>query len=266
MSYDSTKPNVSQLIGDVILSANANDVALKKQQDDHEANATTAHGIDALIATQSAYNAHAANLTTAHGIDSILVNVAVLLAEIASARGSKSTVALRLAQALNADGSIRLSTLNNKWINNSDVPTYINATSFRVPGDKISYYIAGAQLRFTISGSYAYAPVASRSFSGGVTTVVIDPAYPVLTGGLSNVDMALIAWDNAVANSVTQALTQITALQGSLTAVQNIRSKVGDPTSSDLPAGQIGVWKNTSSGALKLWANDGGTLKSATLA
>ena len=120
MSYDSTKPNVSQLIGDVILSANANDVALKKQQDDHEANATTAHGIDALIATQSAYNAHAVNLTTAHGIDSILVNVAALLAEIALARGSKSTVALRLAQALNADGSIRLSTLNNKWINNSD--------------------------------------------------------------------------------------------------------------------------------------------------
>ena len=266
MSYDSTKPNVSQLIGDVILSANANDVALKKQQDDHEANATTAHGIDALIATQSAYNAHAANLTTAHGIDSILVNVAALLAEIASARGSKSTVALRLAQALNADGSIRLSTLNNKWINNSDVPTYIAATRFSVPGDRTKVYIGGAQLRLIISGTYTYASVASSSYGGGVTTITLDPAYQVLTAGLSAVEIGLIAWDNAVANSVTQALTQITALQGSLTAVQNIRSKVGDPTSSDLPAGQIGVWKNTSSGALKLWANDGGTLKSATLA
>ena len=96
--------------------------------------------------------------------------------------------------------------------------------------------------------------------------MVLDPAYAVLTSGVSKVDIGLIAWDNAVANAVTQALSMITALQGSLTAIQNIRSKAGDPTASDLPAGQVGAWKNTTSGTVKLWANDGGTLKSTTLA
>jgi len=40
----------------------------------------------------------------------------------------------------------------------------------------------------------------------------------------------------------------------------------GDPTAAELAAGKVRVWKNTTSGAVKLWANDGGTLKSVTLA
>ena len=38
-----------------------------------------------------------------------------------------------------------------------------------------------------------------------------------------------------------------------------------DPTTSDIPSGRTRMVKNTTSGALKLWANDGGTLKSVTL-
>ena len=219
MAFDATKPNTSQQIGDVITSTRDNDVALKAQIDAHQAD-STAHGLPSLVATQADYVAHKADSTTAHGLATTNAGVLALQTEMGAARGSQSTLATRLASALNGDGSIRLSTLNNKWINNADVPTYINATSFSVPGDKISYYIAGAQLRFTISGSYAYAPVASRSFSGGVTTVVIDPAYPVLTGGLSNVDMALIAWDNAVANSCTQNASNIANVQGQVTSLK----------------------------------------------
>lgn len=38
-----------------------------------------------------------------------------------------------------------------------------------------------------------------------------------------------------------------------------------DPTTSDIPPGQWRVWKNTSTGAVKLWVNDAGTLKSVAI-
>jgi hypothetical protein len=44
-----------------------------------------------------------------------------------------------------------------------------------------------------------------------------------------------------------------------------IRTKAGDLTTSDLPADTYQVSKNTSSGAVKLYVNDGGTIKSITL-
>lgn len=264
MAFDASKPNTSQQIGDVIAATRENDIALKTQIDGHQAD-PSAHGLPSLLVTQADYVTHKANSATAHGLGTTNANVGALQTELASARGSQTALATRLATALNADGTIRLSSLNNKWINNADAPTYIGTTSFSVPGDRTKVYLAGLQLRLTISGSYAYAPVASCSFSGGITTVVVDPAYPVLTTGLSIVDIGLIAWDNAVAVAVATAQADITTIAGKLGAVQNIRSKVGDPLAADLPSGQIGVWKNTTSGALKLWANDGGTLKSITL-
>lgn len=45
----------------------------------------------------------------------------------------------------------------------------------------------------------------------------------------------------------------------------NTQSMSGDPTSTEIASGKWMVWKNTTSGDLKLWANDGGTLKSVTL-
>jgi hypothetical protein len=45
-----------------------------------------------------------------------------------------------------------------------------------------------------------------------------------------------------------------------------ILSKAGDPTTSDVPSSKFAVYKNTSTGLVKLWANDGGTMKSVLLA
>jgi hypothetical protein len=39
-----------------------------------------------------------------------------------------------------------------------------------------------------------------------------------------------------------------------------------DPTTTDLAAGRAGVWKNSTSGVVKLWYNDAGTMKSTILA
>lgn len=38
-----------------------------------------------------------------------------------------------------------------------------------------------------------------------------------------------------------------------------------DPGTSGVPNGTWGMWKNTTSGIIKLWVNDGGVMKSVTL-
>lgn len=38
-----------------------------------------------------------------------------------------------------------------------------------------------------------------------------------------------------------------------------------DPGAAGVPSGTWSVWKNTTSGLVKVWANDNGTLKSVTL-
>lgn len=48
-------------------------------------------------------------------------------------------------------------------------------------------------------------------------------------------------------------------------ALSDVQQKAGDPTTSDVAANTWAVYKNTSSGVLSLWANDGGVMKSVAL-
>ena len=45
----------------------------------------------------------------------------------------------------------------------------------------------------------------------------------------------------------------------------NVLSLSTNPTTSDIPNGKWAIYKNTSTNTVRLWANDGGTLKSITL-
>jgi hypothetical protein len=48
-------------------------------------------------------------------------------------------------------------------------------------------------------------------------------------------------------------------------AQMQTQTKAGTPTTSDIPAGFWMVYKDTSGGSIRIWANDGGTMKSITL-
>jgi hypothetical protein len=63
--------------------------------------------------------------------------------------------------------------------------------------------------------------------------------------------------------TVAQAKAAEWANDGSF--LYKFASAAADPTSTEIPAGFVKLYKNTGSGVLKLWANDGGTLKSVTL-
>lgn len=219
MAFDDTKPNKSQTIGEVIEAANANDKALKEEIGAHTRNGS-AHGLDDVQKAVADHYAHKADSTTAHGIGETNAQLAAMVAEITAGRGTQGSLAARLIAALNGDGTIKLSTLNNKWINNADTPSFVDSTHLTVPGDRTRVYIGGIQLRLTVSGSYVYAPVASSSYGGGVTTITLDPAYQLLTAGLSAVDIGLIAWDNAVAQACTQNAAAIANVQGQVTGLK----------------------------------------------
>lgn len=49
------------------------------------------------------------------------------------------------------------------------------------------------------------------------------------------------------------------------TFVTTFQRQAGTPTTSDIPDGCWMVWKDTTGGTIKLYANDGGTIKSVTL-
>jgi len=57
-------------------------------------------------------------------------------------------------------------------------------------------------------------------------------------------------------------LAEYTALQAGRLP---LRTKTTDPVAADIPAGFGAIYKNTTSGVVKLWVNDGGTFKSVTL-
>ena len=79
---------------------------------------------------------------------------------------------------------------------------------------------------------------------------------------------------SSIADLADRAHSNLTSVLGNgsyhLSATEQSRvagviSKAGDPTTSDIGASQWAVYKNTTSGLVKLWANDAGTMKSVTL-
>ena len=218
--FDPLSPNVSQTIGNVITVTNTNEVAIANEVISHEANTTNAHGIDALIASEADYVTHKANNTNAHGINVVIATANATQSEVFTARGVAANLNARLSGALDPSGNVLLASLQSKWLNNGDIPTYIDSLDFSVPTDRTKVYIAGAIIRLTIGGSYAYAAIASCVYAAGVTTVTLNPNYPVLTSVLSLVEIGLLSFDYAIQNNVATALTNIATLSAQVAALQ----------------------------------------------
>lgn len=67
-----------------------------------------------------------------------------------------------------------------------------------------------------------------------------------------------VEWDSDVVNQFLELLRNY---------VNNpvFFSQTTDPGTAGVPSGTWGVWKNTTSGQVKLWVNDGGVMKSVLI-
>lgn len=263
MAFDAAKPNTAQTIGDVIISTRSNLNDLLGLLEAHE-DAADAHGVNTINATLADYTAHK-TAATAHGLDVTEAALEDLETEISVARGSQATLGARLDVAMQPSGAFKLANIASKWIDNGDSPTFSTNRIFTVPGDRTLVYLAGVNIRATVSSTYVYGTILSSSYAAGVTTVTLDTMYTVLGAGLTKVEIALIAFDNSLANSITTLQSTQTAMQGQISSITNLNSKAGAPTTSDVLTGRVSVWKNTSDGTVRLYVNDAGTLKSVQL-
>lgn len=105
----------------------------------------------------------------------------------------------------------------------------------------------------SISGSVAWSLVDK---AGSSIADLQNKGHALLTGVLGNGSYHL---SSAEATNVAALPTASTI------ALNTVYSLAGDPTTSNIAAGKWAVYKNTSSGAVKLWTNDGGTMKSVAL-
>ena len=96
--------------------------------------------------------------------------------------------------------------------------------------------------QYHISSAEAANVTALPNISGNAATAT-NVAYSGLTGTVPT-------WN------------QNTTGSANLLAVQSLSS---DPTTSDIAASKAAVYKNTTTGLVKLWTNDGGTMKSVLL-
>jgi len=68
-------------------------------------------------------------------------------------------------------------------------------------------------------------------------------------------------------NTTRYTITSENAGTGSARSLEvSFYTSSADPTSTDITSGCFSVWKNSGTGTIKLWANDGGTMKSVALA
>lgn len=78
-----------------------------------------------------------------------------------------------------------------EWLNLADTPTYINTTSFSIPGNRANVYSPGRRIRATVSAGTVYGTITASAF-GSVTTVTIAADSGSLDSGLSEVDVGIL--------------------------------------------------------------------------
>jgi len=109
--------------------------------------------------------------------------------------------------------------------------------------------------------------------------------YEQLRTIVNNIATSLVLWTNInfsgskIQDIVSRDHNQLTSIQGggggnyyhlslsqlSIVGSLTLNSKSTDPTTSDVAASTAMLYKNTTSSTVKLWVNDGGTMKSVTL-
>ena len=105
------------------------------------------------------------------------------------------------------------------------------------------------------------------STAGSVSWALIDKAGSSI-GDLQNKAHSLLTGVSGTGSyhiSSAEA-TNVTALPAAADIVtQVVKTKAGAPTTSDIAAGNWAIYKDTSLGTVKVYANDGGTIKSVPL-
>lgn len=133
----------------------------------------------------------------------------------------------------------------DEWIASGHTPTYISATSFKVPGNQTTVYSVGQRIKTVNTAGTVYSVVDSVSFAADFTTLtLINSGTGVIDSGISAVSYALLAGDNISVPKVPplatltttggtevlnaeQALADVLVVDGALTSALTIEYPTG---------------------------------------
>lgn len=124
----------------------------------------------------------------------------------------KDALGVTLRTIDNISGVNDASVSQSEWVESGLVPTYIDATSFSVPGDQTTILQVGRRLRTTNTSGLVYSTISNSVFAAGITTVTLTNDSTTLDAGLSAIAYALLSADplsvpNLPGSKITGAIT-----------------------------------------------------------
>jgi hypothetical protein len=125
-----------------------------------------------------------------------------------------------MAASVNANAAAIGST-TPQWVPTGQTPTFINATSFSVPGNQVSTFLPGSFVGMRIqtinTAGTAYHYVTAATFGGGVTTVTgVGIAGGAFDSGLNTVNVSILGPSSGV-TTPANALPQRSVLEVTFT-------------------------------------------------
>ena len=155
--------------------------------------------------------------------------------------------------------------------------TVINAAQNSVFDFDLTGYIARGTIRKSYSSTtyYEFDISIADPTNGRVTLSLESEVTAGIKAGRYLFDVEIIQTSNERITRIAEG--QIEVMPGVTSGAYNPGNEVGqsiknrlvtsssDPTASNIADGTFEMWKNSNTNVLKLWANDGGTMKSITL-
>lgn len=125
----------------------------------------------------------------------------------------KDSMGVTLRTIDNISGINDASVSQSEWVVSGLVPTYINATSFSVPGDQTQILQVNRRLRTTNTSGFITATITNSVFAAGITTVTLANDSGVLDAGLSVIEYGLLS-------PLPSSVPALQSLMGLLTIAQ----------------------------------------------
>jgi hypothetical protein len=105
----------------------------------------------------------------------------------------KDSLGVTLRTIDNISGINDASVSQSEWVVSGFTPTYINATSFSVPGDQTTDLQVNRRLRTTNTSGFITSTITNSVFAAGITTVTVSNDSGTLDAGLSVIEYGLLS-------------------------------------------------------------------------
>lgn len=170
----------------------------------------------------------------------------------------------------NISGVNDASVSQSEWVQSGFVPTYINATSFSVPGDQTAVLQIGRRLQTTNTSGLVWSTISNSVFAAGITTVTVVNDSTTLDAGLSGVAYALLSASplsvpNLPGSKITGAVTSSGMTMATARVLGRLTASTGaveELTATQITTSFVNAATDTAQGKVELATNgeaQGGT-------